>query len=212
MKNALILEDTDGVREMLTRLLSNAFPGIEIKAAASLAQAKAAIQAHTFELALLDINLPDGNGVTLVGELRTRSPNTNCVMATIFDDDDNVFNALRAGANGYLLKSEPEQELTTRLKGILAGDPPISPSIARRILSHFCPPTPQHSGAAHLSDRERDVLTLVAKGLSRSEIGAHLKIGATTVASHIGAVYRKLDISNRAEATIEAIRLGLLRA
>jgi len=213
MKNALVLEDTDGVRDMLVRLLSNAFPGIEITAVASIAQAKTAIHANTFELALLDINLPDGNGVTLVSDLRTRSPNTYCVMATIFDDDDNVFNALRAGAHGYLLKGEPEQELTARLKGIVAGDPPISPSIARRMLTYFCPPTPQKQvDLPNLSDREREVLTLVAKGLSRGEIATHLKIGATTVASHIGAVYRKLDISSRAEATVEAIRLGLLRA
>lgn len=212
MKTALILEDTDGVRDMLVRLLSNSFRGINITAVASIAKAKAAIQEMTFDLALLDINLPDGNGVTLVGDLRTRSPNTYCVMATVFDDDDNVFNALRTGAHGYLLKSESEQELTARLKGIVAGDPPISPAIARRMLTYFCPSAQMKTDVPHLSDREREVLTLVAKGLNRNEIAMHLKIGVATVASHIGAVYRELGISSRAEATVEAIRLGLLRA
>jgi DNA-binding NarL/FixJ family response regulator len=211
MKSVLILEDTADVRDWLARLIERAFPGIVVSAVALLAQAQAAIRTATFDLALVDINLPDGNGVTLVDELRARSPATYCVMATVFDDDDNVFQALRAGSHGYLLKGDPEHELVARLNGILRGEPPLSPSIARRVLGYFSQPQVKRADGTSLTDREREVLILIAKGLNRPEIGELLGIGSSTVATHIGAVYRKLDISSRPEATIEAMRMGLLR-
>lgn len=210
MKSVLILEDNADVRDWLAALIGRAFAGVAVTGTAALAQAQAAIRSNSFDLALIDINLPDGNGVALVAELRARNPATYCVMATAFDDDDCVFNALRAGAHGYLLKSDPELELVARLHGILRGEPPLSPAVARRVLGYFSPsPRKTESG---LTERERDVLILISKGLNRMEIAEHLKIGPATVATHIGAVYRKLDISSRSEATIEAIRLGLIRA
>lgn len=130
IKSVLILEDTADVRAWLAELLGRAFPGIAVTAVATLAQAQAAISSGTFDLALIDISLPDGNGVTLVGELRARCPATYCVMAAIFDDDDHVFRALRAGAHGYLLKGEPEHTLVTRLQGL--GFSAASPLYRRR--------------------------------------------------------------------------------
>jgi DNA-binding NarL/FixJ family response regulator len=210
MKSALILEDTADVRRWLANLLATAFPAVAITEAGSLTQARQAAASRTFDLALIDISLPDGSGITLLEELRRGAPQTFCVMATILDDDENVFRALRSGAQGYLLKDDPEEKLVASLEGILRGEPPLSPSVARRMLGYFRNIEPE-ANDARLTDREREVLTLVAKGLSRAEIAGALSVGITTVASHIGAVYRKLDISSRPEATVEAIRMGLIR-
>ncbi len=212
MKSALILEDAPEVRAWLVELVDQAFPGVAISEAGSLAQALNLVKQQAFDLALIDINLPDGNGLTLLQALHDRSPATYCVMATIFDDDENIFRALQTGAQGYLLKQEPRDRLLADLRGIVAGEPPLSPHVARRIMTHFCKPAvTEPAPACSLSAREREILTLVAKGLSRGEIAKVLGIGATTVATHIGAIYRKLNICSRSEATMEAIRLGLVK-
>jgi len=209
MNRALIVEDHEAVRVWLAALLSRAVPGIAMVLAGSVAEARRFAEREQFDLALLDIGLPDGNGVDLVEVLRRQHPPTYCVMATIVDDDEHVFRALRAGAQGYLLKDEPEEQLLAGLHGILNGSPPLSPAVARRVLRHFAAaPEPV---ASRLSDREQEILTLLAKGLNRGEIAHALGIGVSTVATHVGGIYRKLHISSRSEATVEAIRLGLLR-
>lgn len=212
VKSILVLEDAPDVRAWLVELVGTAFAGATVTEAGSLGQAMSAIEQQQFDLALIDINLPDGNGVSLLQALHARAPATYCVMATIFDDDENIFRALQSGAQGYLLKQEPRERLLEGLQGILAGEPPLSPHVARRILTHFRQASAPAPVDGHgLSPREREILTLVAKGLNRVEIGNVLGISATTVATHIGAVYRKLDISTRSEATVEAIRMGLVR-
>jgi DNA-binding NarL/FixJ family response regulator len=212
MKSVLVLEDAPDVRAWLVELVGTAFVEATVTEAGTLAQALSAIGQQAFDLALIDINLPDGNGLSLLQALRARTPATYCVMATIFDDDENIFHALQAGAQGYLLKQEPRERLLEGLQGILAGEPPLSPHVARRILTHFrkaAAPSPVDDYG--LSPREREILTLIAKGLNRAEIGKMLGISPATVATHIGAVYRKLDVSSRSEATVEAIRMGLMR-
>ena len=211
MKSVLILEDNSDVRAWLAELVSLAFPGISVSEAGSIRQAFGLIE-KSFDLALIDINLPDGNGLSLLSELQTKSPSTYCVMATIFDDDENIFRALQLGAQGYLLKQDTEDKLLAGLLGILAGEPPLSSYVARRIITHFRqqPEKPLVTNAT-LSERELEILTLIAKGLNRAEAARMLNICTATVASHIGSVYRKLNISNRSEATTEAIRMGLIR-
>jgi DNA-binding NarL/FixJ family response regulator len=212
IQSILILEDTATVRRWLCGLVMNAFPGCAIFEAATLSQAMASIQDHQFDLALIDINLPDGNGITLLSALRQRSPQTYCIIATIFDDDENVFRALQAGAHGYLLKDQQDEKLLASLKGILNNEPPLSPSIALRMLGYFRQPQPaaNNSEQTSLSEREREILTLIAKGMNRAEIAHLLAISPATVATHIGAIYRKLKISSRSEAAVEAVRLGLI--
>ncbi len=217
MKSALILEDMPEVRAWLVETVHTAFPGAAVTEAASLTQAMSAIKHQTFDLALIDLHLPDGNGLDLLTTLRQRAPATYCVIATIFDDDEHIFQALQGGCQGYLLKQEPRERLLTCLHGILAGEPPLSPHVARRILTHFrqppapATPSPVPAPECNLTAREREILTLVAKGLNRGEIAKVLDISPTTVATHIGAVYRKLEICSRSEATVEAIRLGLVK-
>lgn len=214
MNTALIVEDHETVRTWLTEVVASAFPGIQIDSVATISQAIAQIESNEYELAVVDLNLPDGTGTTVIRELRLRSATTFAVVATVFDDDHSIVEALKSGAQGYLLKSEPADRIVASLKGIVANEPPLSPAVSRRILTHFREGVSENLGAAKttLTARECEVLRLLAKGLNRNEVATILAISATTVASHISAVYRKLDVSSRSEATIEAIRLGLIRA
>jgi DNA-binding NarL/FixJ family response regulator len=226
MHNALVLEDFADTRNWLCEVLRETFTDIEITEAATVNQAKACLAKQNFDLALIDINLPDGSGIDVISEIIANSPTTYCVVATIFDDDEHLFSALRAGAQGYLLKEQPKDQFKKNLSGLLHGEPPLSPSIARKILRHF-----QTSGQAHpiedmptkvltssaqqipvdLSAREQEILTLVAKGYKRNEIAPMLGISPHTVATHLKTIYSKLNVSSRAEATMEALRMGLVQ-
>jgi len=140
-----------------------------------------------------------------------RKPITYCVIATIFDDDRRILEALKAGAKGYLLKEQPEGKLIDSLQGILKGEPPLSPVIARKLIRHFHVPAPvEGPGHETLSPREVEILTLVAQGLNRQDISQKLSISTHTVASHIRNIYGKLDVNSKAKATVKAVQLGLI--
>jgi DNA-binding NarL/FixJ family response regulator len=118
---------------------------------------------------------------------------------------------LRAGAHGYLLKDQPEERLGAALDGVLRGEPPLSPAIAQRLLRVFnAPPEPLHAGAEQLTAREREVLVLVSKGCRLPELAERLEISRHTVSDHLKSIYRKLNVNSRAEAAVEAARLGLV--
>lgn len=210
MQSVLVLEDHPETREWLCDIIVQAFVEIEISEASSLAQARQLLRSKKFDLAIIDLNLPDGNGVEIIRELNQISPNTYCVVATIFDDDDYLFPALEAGAQGYLLKEQTSDEFIHNLQGIIKGEPPISPTIARKMIQHFHS-APEQSDKPELSEREKEILSAIAKGLSRNEAGNILGITSNTVASHLKSIYGKLNVSNRAQATLEALRLGLVR-
>ena len=144
-------------------------------------------------------------------------PNAVPVVVTIFDDDEHLFPALQAGAFGYLLKEQPKDLLVAQLLRITQGEPPLSPSIARRVLGYFANAAVRRASLMRqvevqvaLTERETDVLQRVAKGYTLPEIASQLGISKYTVADHIKQVYRKLDVSSRAEATLEAARRGLV--
>lgn len=206
--HALVVEDHEEASAWLVRALAEAFPQAQVTAVDSLAAARAAIASRVPDLALIDLGLPDGSGVTLVEEMNTRHPDTVTVVATVFEDDGHVFSALRAGARGYVLKDGAPEELVGLLTGILDGRPPLSPSIARRLLDYFHAPAADES--VHLTERERDVLTLLAKGFTVKKVADLLDISPNTAAGYVKTIYRKLNISNRAQATLRANRLGLL--
>jgi DNA-binding NarL/FixJ family response regulator len=211
VREALILEDYPETRELLTELLREAFGEINITAVGTLTEARANLKDRHYNLALIDISLPDGSGIDLIHEFAHKSPDTYCVVATIFDDDEHLFPALQAGAHGYLLKEQPRDQLVTLLKRILSGEPPLSPAIARRVLQHFHARDDGKPDTT-LSTRETEVLTLIAKGMNRSEIARLLGISVNTASGYIKTIYQKLNVSSRAEATLEASRLGLVRA
>ena len=205
---ALIVDDLPSSHDWLAQALRLAFPGIAIDSAASLAGAEHLIRPPP-PLALIDLGLPDGSGVQLIERLQSH---TLCIVATVFDDDAHLFPALRAGAQGYVLKDQNPDALADMLRGIAAGQPPLSPSIARRLLRHFAPaPQPtQPSAETDLTARETDVLRLTAKGLTRQEVAQMLQLSTHTVAGYLKDIYRKLSIGNRAEAALEAARRGLV--
>lgn len=210
MHTALVVEDHPESREWLSGLLGEAFPSIAVTAVGTLAEAHARLAEDSFNLAVVDISLPDGNGVALTATLRTGAPDTYVVMATIYDDDEHLFSALQAGAQGYLLKDQPRARLVAQLEGIVRGEPPLSPSIARRVLRHFRRLPAASPDCPELSAREKEVLGFLARGYTRNDIALALGITANTVAGHVKGIYRKLDVSGRAEAALQAVRLGLV--
>ena len=212
MSKILILEDHPETRQWLVEMVQSVFVN-EIKEAASLAQANELLKTNSFDLALVDLNLPDGTGTELIKVLNKTSPETYIVVATVFDDDEHLFPALEAGAQGYLLKDLSNAEFIESLKGIIKGEPPISPTIARKLIGHFNKPETQKvkKDQMELSDRETEILRQIAGGLNRVEVATALCISPNTVATHLKKIYNKLNISSRAEATLEALRLGLLK-
>jgi DNA-binding NarL/FixJ family response regulator len=209
MKTALILDDVADSQAWLSQALNTAFPGLTLHCTGSLAEARAWLAAHAApDIALIDLGLPDGSGVELIAELNRRAPQTLCVVASIFDDNEHLFPALRAGAQGYLLKDQPLPQIVNLLQGIAAGSPPLSPAIARKLLGHFQPaPQPE---LEQLTERETEVLRYIAKGMTLPETARILGISAHTISGYVKNIYRKLNISSRAEAAMTARNLGLI--
>lgn len=215
MKVALILEDMPESQEMLREVAQTAFPGVRVRCESSIAGALSIINQFQFDLALIDLSLPDGDGTTVVEAMVSRFPASMIVVATIFDDDAHLFPALRAGAQGYLLKDQAPEQLVTQLRGISEGHPPLSPAIARRLLDHFHVDQPLvvtevESEYVQLSPREREVLVHLARGISIADIGVEISISRHTVGDHVKSIYKKLNISSRAEAAILAKGMGLV--
>ncbi|MDT8284042.1 MAG: response regulator transcription factor [Thermovirgaceae bacterium] len=210
MRKVLIVEDHDDTRGWWEKHISDAFPKAEGMGAATLAEARVLLAQHDFSLALVDINLPDGSGIDLVREMAATHPEIYCVISTIFDDDTHIFSALRAGAMGYLIKEQALDRQVQQLKAVLHGQPPLSPGVARRILTHFSQQNKEPESAETLTGREKEVLQLIAKGFSRPEVAEILRLTPNTVASYTKVIYQKLNITRRAEAVLEGVRLGLI--
>lgn len=208
MHSALILEDHPHAQDWLAEALGLSFAGIAITRAADCAEARRLLPATRPDLALIDLDLPDGSGVDIVAEIARTLPGCATVVATIFDDDQHVFAALRAGAQGYLLKDQSVDELADMLGRIVDGQPPLSPAIARRLLSHFR--TPDGPPDVALTARESAVLAAIARGHTLPEVAQQLGISRHTVSGYVKDIYRKLGIGSRAEATLAAARRGLV--
>jgi len=206
----LIVEDQAGNRDLLRDAVHTAFADVVVTEAGSLREARAAIVSQPW-LALVDLGLPDGCGVALIRDIRTLSPQTLIVVATIYDDDQHLFDALAAGAGGYLLKGETPEAMCAYLRRLDSGEPPLSPSIARRLLGYF--QAPERVEAANddiiLTGRETETLTLLARGMTIAEVASALALRPQTVAGYVKVIYQKLNVSSRAEATLKAVRRGL---
>ncbi|MDZ5460343.1 response regulator [Azohydromonas lata] len=212
MKNILLLEDLPQIRTWLKSLVMEVFPHAEISESARVHDALGLVSALRFDLALVDLGLPDGSGVDVVTALREQQPEAQSVVVTIHDDDEHLFPALQAGAYGYILKEQPRELITEQLQRISQGEPPLSPSIARRVIAYFAAQAkPQAPLMPHvqLTERESEVLLRVAKGFTLPEIGVQLNLSRHTIADYVKQIYRKLNVSSRAEAALEAQRLGL---
>lgn len=212
MKNILLLEDLPEIRAWLKTLVAQVFPDAFISEAARVHDALELISALKFDLALVDLGLPDGSGEKVVEKLRETQPEAQSVIVTIHDDDEHLFPALQAGAYGYILKEQPREAIAEQLKRISSGEPPLSPSIARKVIAYFAAQAkPEKHAMPHvqLTERESEVLLRVAKGFTLPEIGVQLNLSRHTIADYVKQIYRKLNVSSRAEAALEAQRLGL---
>jgi DNA-binding NarL/FixJ family response regulator len=198
-----IVEDDKNLREDLADLLSGRKGFRCVGAFASAEEALQSLPAKRPDVVVMDINLPKMSGIDCTRELKSRLPETEVVMLTMFDDTKLIFAALRAGANGYLLKRAAPTELLAAIEQVRAGGSPMSPEIARQVVQFFQAQKPAPAGAGELSDRERELLSLLARGQQYKEIADKLGISTDTVRSHIRRIYRKLHVHSRTEAAVK---------
>ena len=212
MKTILIVEDVAETRQWLSGIAQSAFPGCNITLAGRVREALATLSRTCFDLVLIDLTLPDGNGFEILRWIRLNCPDTLCVVTTVVSNDANIVAALSGGANGYLLKEQPPERITLQLQQLSEGIPALSPSIARRIMEHFSHAGPAAESSAELTSREREVLALISRGLRNIDVAEQLGVSGSTIASHLKSIYRKLGISSRAEASWHAAQMGLTPA
>ena len=195
-----LVEDEREEREGLAYLLNRTVGFACVAACASAEEALTIIPACHPEVVLMDIHLPGMSGIDCVRELKARLPNAQVMMLTVFEDYTRIFQALRAGASGYLLKKTPPAKLLEAIQELHAGGAPMSGQIARQVVEAFQGPVSSPSGGAKLSATEEKVLQLLARGLLYKEVADELEIKMSTVRTHIGRIYKKLHARNRTEA------------
>jgi DNA-binding NarL/FixJ family response regulator len=211
----LLVEDDEITRSRLARPIRE-HPHLELQGEAGCCRDALAHLATTApDVLLVDLGLPDGSGIEVIRELKTRRYATEAMVITVFGDEHHVVSAIEAGASGYLLKDGSAEYVCDSILALIGGGSPISPAIARHLLRRFRqpPPAPEPAGAVPvgLTDREEQVLALLVKGFTFQEIGKLLEISAHTVTTHVRHIYDKLEVRSRAEAVYEALQLGIVR-
>jgi DNA-binding NarL/FixJ family response regulator len=215
MTRVLIADDDDLMRAGLVELLT-ADPAIEIIGQASTGhQAVERTRRLAPDVVLMDVRMPDLDGIGATRELARDAPASRVLILTTFEQDDYIFDALRAGASGFLLKRARPEELIAAVHTIAAGEALLSPSVTRRVIDRMAQqPTPKLANQARLdglTPREREVLVLIARGLSNREIAAALAVEESTVRTHVKRILLKLDLRDRVQAVIFAYETGLNR-
>ncbi|MDP2272064.1 MAG: response regulator transcription factor [Archangium sp.] len=173
------------------------------------------------DVLLLDLGLPRMSGIDVTRVVKAELPSIEILIFTIFDEEDKVLEAVKAGASGYLLKGTPADKMVEAIKEVHAGGTVIQPNLARRLLKHFRvgePPAPAPANTQQpepegkkLSTRETEILQLIAKGVSNSEAATMLTLSKATIRTHLEHIYRKLEVTNRVEAVTEGLRKGLIQ-
>lgn len=220
----LLVEDDPVVLADTRRVLAF-LPDAQILEADSLSAARRMLRRHHVHLAIVDVGLPDGSGLTLIRELTRDAPadgreESVCVIYTVFDDDARVIEALAAGAHGYLVKGDPVAVMQERLAAVLRGEPVVSPIIARRVLKEFleatarplteAPPRVPYPTESQLTPREREVLQQIATGCTVAEVARLLDVSENTIKTHLKGIYAKLGVRTRVRAVNVARDRGLL--
>ncbi|MFQ5830680.1 MAG: response regulator [Candidatus Methylomirabilia bacterium] len=207
----LLVDDQTLFRETLANLL-NGQEGLEVVGTAS--DGKEALEKAREllpELILMDIYMPELNGLEATRQIKAELPRVKIVILTVAAEDRHVFEAIKAGAEGYLLKDIEPEELLDMLEGISRGEPPISRSTAAKILKEFARQTREElPSASEVTTRERQILELLARGQTNKEIAAELAISEATVKKHLGNIMEKLHLENRVQAALYAVKHGLI--
>ena len=213
MIRVLVADDQAMVRAGL-RLILESQPDIEVVGeAANGEEAQHGARRHRPDVVLMDIRMPRLDGISATRLLIDHDPSIRVLMVTTFDADQNVFEALRAGASGYLLKDSSPEQLVAAVRLIAAGDALLAPARTRRLIESQVRPRPaaETSAVARLTEREREVLVLMARGLDNEQIGADLHVSEATVRTHVGHVLSKLEARSRVQAVVVAYESGLVR-
>lgn len=212
--SVLIVEDDAPTRWRISDALSQA-GGFQVMEAANLSEARALFATAAPNVLLTDLQLPDGNGMELIREVRQRNGEIEIMVISILGDEESVISAITVGATGYLLKDAFPTDIAATVRDLVAGHSPISASIARFIVRRTQntpePPPGPALNTAKLTPREIDILWGIAKGFSYAEIASHLGLSRQTVPGHIKNIYRKLEVHTRGEAVFEAVQQGLIK-
>jgi RNA polymerase sigma factor (sigma-70 family) len=200
-----IVEDEPELREELSTLIAGSAALRFLRACGTGEEALKELPKQAPEVVVMDINLPGMSGVECTLALKALLPETQILMLTMFDDAERIFGALRSGASGYLLKRSAAAELIVAIEQVHEGGSPISPQIARKVVQFFRaePRKAAVENADDLTERERELLSLLARGKQYKEIADQLGISTDTVRSHIRRIYRKLHVHSRTEATVK---------
>ncbi|MEQ1448970.1 response regulator transcription factor [Acinetobacter lwoffii] len=215
----LIVEDEYVIQRRLKIILTNLGYNEDVLLFANtVKEAYAVLQQQPIALALVDLGLPDGSGISIIEKIREQDAQALILVVSAWSTQDSLFTAIQAGATGYVLKERDDVEVALAIRSILRGGAPIDPFVAREILKQISIPTisgtvEQNRPAADqetLTQREQEILSLVAQGLSNREIAEQLCVSRYTVESHIKHIYRKLSVSKRTKAVSTARHLGIL--
>ncbi|MEU2200990.1 response regulator transcription factor [Isoptericola sp. NPDC019482] len=200
------------------RMVIDSQPDLEVALeAGDGAQALRLLADHRVDVVLMDVRMPHLDGLTATARLTAAPDAPRVIVLTTFDLDEYVLEAIRSGASGFLLKDAPPEEMLAAIRTVHAGDAVIAPSSTRRLLEHLVTAlpvdqaAPQHDALAGLTEREREVLVLMARGRSNTEIAADLFVAEATVKTHVGRILAKLDARDRVQAVVTAYETGLVR-
>jgi DNA-binding NarL/FixJ family response regulator len=208
----VVADDHPIVRDGL-RALFESVPGIElIGEAASGREAVRAAVTQRPDVLIMDLRMPDLDGISATMDIARAAPEVAILVLTMFDDDESVFAAMRAGARGYLVKGASQDDISRAIAAVASGGAVFGPGVARRVLDYFTAPVRRTDDPfPQLTSREREVLDLIATGLSNTIIAARLALATKTVGNHISAIFTKLQVATRAEAIVRARDAGLGR-
>lgn len=209
----LICDDQDMIREGLSLILSSNSDFSVIGTAEDGARALERIEADPPDVVLMDLKMPVMDGVQATESIRRRYPEIRILVLTTYSDDEWLFDAIRSGAHGYLLKDAPSEDLFKAIRATVAGDTPLDPKVTRRLFDYVAndiqPPSSRI--AAMLNPREQEILRLVARGLSNSAISEAVHLSEGTVRNYISTIFAKLDVQDRTQAALLALRYGLVK-
>ena len=197
-----IVEDNDDIREAMRVLINGSAGFICTHVYSTANEAVIELPKFHFDIILMDIQLPGISGIECVAALKERMPKSQFMMVTVFEDDANIFNALKAGATGYILKRTSPAQILEAIRELHNGGSPMSPEIARRVVDSL--QKKKNNNIEILTDREKQILDLLAKGFIYKEIAADLDISYETVKKHIQNIYEKLQVQNKVEALNKA--------